>query len=174
MNRIVIALLFFCLGAGVATAQDSREQERRERLEKRAKNLAKDLKLEDGTSVWFQNLYVEYQTQLSDVRRAAARKMPRPEKNDETGDEDGTSMREKEMKKLTGEQAEQALLASFERQEKELALKKDYYKRFSEKLTPKQLVRIFIPRPHGGQTRQGGRGGFPGGPGPHFGPGPRF
>lgn len=174
MNRIAISLLL-CMSAGTALAQapGGAEQDRKERNERRAKDLSKGLKLDDETTAWFQNLYVEYQTQLSEVRRAAAQKMPRPEKRNEVdADEDATQMREKEMKKLTDEQAEQAILAAFELQEKELAVKKDYYKRFGEKLTPKQMVRIFIERPRGGQTRQGGRAGFPGGPG--FGPGPRF
>lgn len=177
MKKITTTLLLLTLALTTASAQrgNDRENERKERIERRAKNMAENLKLDDATATWFQNLYVEYQNQLSDVRRAAMQKMPRPgKKAAEADEEDGTQMKEKEMKKLTDAEAEQAILAGFERQEKELAVKREYYKRFSEKLTPRQLVRIFVERPRAGQVRQGGRGGFPGGPGGgpgHFGPG---
>ena len=154
------------------------EKMHKERVEKRAKDQAKELKLDKETSLWFTNLYIEYQEQLRAVRKEAMKDMPKPskpEKNDDDDDDSPENVKEKEMKKFTDEQAEKFILGGFDVAEKEVAVKRDYYNRFREKLTPKQLLRIFSQRRgglRGGNGRQGrrpmgGQGGFPpmGGPG---------
>lgn len=154
------------------------EQIRKERMEKRAKEQAKELKLDKETSVWFTNLFIEYQEQLMAVRKEAMKDMPKPSKPEKDGEEASPEdVKEKEMKKFTDEQADKFILGSFDVAEKEVAVKRDYYNRFREKLSPKQLMRVFSPRRggmrggQGGDQRggrpMGGQGGFPpmGGPG---------
>lgn len=180
MTLMVLALTSFCFaqaqapegGQGRETHAE-REKQQKERIERRAQQQAKELKLDDATTTWFTNLYVEYQTELQQVRREAMKDMPRPEKAKKNQSDDDTAtgaenMKDKEIKKLTDEQADKMIKGSFDRTEKELKVKRDYYKRFCEKLSPKQLVRIFAS-PEGGARRTNQRsnqqqGGFPGGP----------
>lgn len=178
MKKTMTLLVLALLGTGMTQAQRAddgdRAQQRKERIERQAQQQAKDLKLDEATTTWFTNLYVEYQTELQQVREAAMKDMPKPEKAKKGGDADDESanpenLKEKELKKLTDEQAEKIIQANFDRTEKELKVKRDYYARFREKLTPKQLVRIFAQPGRGGQRggQRGGMprgGGFPGGP----------
>ena len=148
MKQKVLSL-FLCalLGMGVALAQgrDNDPQRRQRQMEREAVDIAKELELDDPTTLWFSNLYVEYRTELNRIREEARRDMPRPERRrggSET-DEPG-QMSEKDMKKLSDEDAEKLILGSFDRTEKELKLKRDYYPRFREKLLPSQMVKIFV------------------------------
>lgn len=175
-RKVFSILLCTLLGAGFAFAQERdddpqrRAQKRQRQMEHEALDLAKDFKLDDPTTLWFSNLYVEYRTELDRIREEARRDMPRPERrrrdNSET-DEPG-QMSEKDMKKLSDEDAEKLILGSFDRAEKELKVKRDYYPRFREKLQPSQMVRIFVrPQRERGngwnRDRQGGGWGRPGG-----------
>lgn len=181
MKRQALCFAVAALAMAVTTTAqrpENFEQMRKERMEKRAKEQAKDLKLDKETSVWFTNLFIEYQEQLDAVRKEAMKDMPKPSKPEKDGEEaNPEDMKEKEMKKLTDEQAEKFILGGFDVAEKEVAVKRDYYNRFREKLSPKQLLRIFSPRRGGMRGGQGGgqRGGRPmGGPGgfpPMGGPG---
>jgi len=170
----LLALALMCTGTATAQNRGDREQNRAERIQRMAQRQAEDLKLDDATTTWFVNLYTEYEEQLSAVRKEAMKDMPKPEKKKESAEEEDFQMKEKEMKKLTDEQADKMIQANFDRTEKELQVKRIYYSKFQEKLTPKQLVRIF-GQPGGGRggNRGGGqRGGFGG---PMGGPmGPRF
>ena len=181
MKKQVLCLAVAALATAVTTmAQrpEDFEQKRKERIEKRAKDQAKELKLDKETSIWFTNLYIEYQEQLGAVRKEAMKDMPKPAKPETESEEaNPEDMKQKEMKKLTDEQAEKFILGGFDVTEKEVQVKREYYARFREKLTPKQLIRIFSA-PRGGARGQwggrqqggrpmGGPGGFPpmGGPG---------
>ena len=172
MKRQALCFAVAALAMAVtATAQrpEDFEQIRKERMEKRAKEQAKELKLNKENSVWFTNLFIEYQEQLDAVRKEAMKDMPKPAKPDKDGEEASPEdMKEKEMKKLTDEQAEKFILGGFDVAEKEVAVKRDYYNRFREKLSPKQLLRIFSTR-RGGM--RGGQGGGQGGGRPMGGPG---
>lgn len=108
----------------------------------------------------FVSLYKEYQDTLRAVRRDAFQ--PKRDKDE----------------KLSEEEAEQRILASFEREAKVNALKQEYYKKFRAHFKASQLVRVFVHEfpapqrrmPSGGPgfggPMQGGpgvRGGFGGG-----------
>lgn len=171
-QKVFSLLLCALLGTGFAIAQGRNDdpQRRQRQMEREAVDIAKELELDDPTTLWFSNLYVEYRTELNRIREEARRDMPRPERRrggSET-DEPG-QMSEKDMKKLSDEDAEKLILGSFDRIEKELKLKRDYYPRFREKLLPSQMVKIFVrpQRDRGNgwnRDRQGGwgrPGGFP-------------
>lgn len=183
MKKMMTLLVLAMAGFGMAQAQApegpqdggnnaDREKQQKERIERRAEQQAKELKLDDATTTWFKNLYVEYETELQQVRREAMKDMPKPEKAKKNDNSDETTsvenMKDKEIKKLTDEQAAKMIEGSFDRSEKELKVKRTYYKRFCEKLSPKQLVRIFaMPQGNrrGGNNNRGNQqGGFPGGP----------
>ncbi|MBR1593869.1 MAG: hypothetical protein IJ659_03765 [Alloprevotella sp.] len=162
MKRKLTAMLAFALlASGFAMAQGRggdparRAENRKQALERQALEQAKELKLDDPTTLWFCNLYIEYQTEMGRIREEARQQMPHPGKRDEASqDEEPGQMREKEMKKLSDEEAEKLIVGSMDLSEKELKLKREYYPRFREKLAPSQLVRIFV-RP---QRNGGGRG----------------
>lgn len=175
MKKIILVMLAaLVMGSGMsAQAQDDKKEkkqkkDRTEMLQKRASRLASELKLDDETTAWFTPLYVEYQDTLQAINRP---KMPK---------KDG----EKKSKKteLSDLEAYQLVEDVFAKSEKRVALQREYYKKFKEKLTAKQLVTIFVhengrpqgQRPQGQHPQmQGGgmQGGFPGGPDGGFGGG---
>ena len=166
------------LTAGVVSAQAQRPaynaEQHKQRLEKRAFDQAKQMDLDDATTLWFSNLYVEYQTELRRIRQEARQAMPTPPKGnkDNADSTDDLDLKDKEMKKLSDEEAEKIIETRFKMEAQELATKQEYYKRFREKLSPKQLVRIFSPAPKGRQDWRAQRGQGGGGPmGPGFRPG---
>ena len=116
MRRKVFSLLLCALlGTGFAIAQGRNDdpQRRQRQMEREAVDIAKELELDDPTTLWFSNLYVEYRTELNRIREEARRDMPRPERRrggSET-DEPG-QMSEKDMKKLSDEDAEKLILGS--------------------------------------------------------------
>lgn len=80
-------------------------------------------------------------------------------------------------KKMTDAKADSLMTASFETQEKELQLRKEYYSKFKAQIGAANAYKVISPRPQmmfGPQGRPGnGRGGFGGGrdgrPGGNFG-----
>ena len=98
---------------------------------------AKDLKLDDATVTWFAPLYKEYMTALFVVNQKY-----RTEKKD-----------------LNDAEILESIVNSFSRAEEEVAVKRTYFLKFQEKLTPQQLKDVFMPRMN--RSGQGGqRGGF--------------
>ena len=170
-QKVFSLLLCAMLGTGFAIAQGRNDdpQRRQRQMEHEALDIAKDLKLDDPTTLWFSNLYVEYRTELDRIREEARRDMPRPERRrDNSQTDEPGQMSEKDMKKLSDEDAEKLIQGTFDRTEKELKLKRDYYPRFREKLQPSQLVQIFVrpQRDRGNgwnRDRQGQGWGRPGG-----------
>lgn len=163
MRKQWLCLLFVALvGAGqTVQAQDSdkRDERRQEMVEKRAKQLARQFKLDDAATEWFVPLYVEY----SDTLRAVRARLPRS----------------RELDKLSDADAATAAESLFTAEERAAALKRSYYVRFKEKLTPQQALRLFVPQAPARRSNanrgafggpQGGPGGFPGG-GPGMGGG---
>ncbi len=146
-------LLFLVVTAsGTAYAQSSKERKNaRQRTEKMAERLAKELKLDDETTEWFKPIYLEMQDTLRAVRRQSR-----------------MSSRNQKPEELTEEQASKLIEATFAATEQEVALKRTYCKKLGERLKAGQLLRLFAapaPRFNNNHRMPQGRGGFPGGPG---------
>lgn len=170
-KNLLFLFIAFCCAAFSASAQrrhsapegGDRTMQRREMVKRQAASLSQRLELDNTTAAWFEPLYIEYSDSLAAIRTTAF-----PE-------------RDKKIDSLSDLDAEQMILEKFRAEEQTVAVKRAFYLRFKERLTPQQLIRIFAQQPGqrpGGQ--QGGqRGGFggpgfggPGGPGgPEGGPG---
>ena len=160
---LICAVLLMCFGLNAAAQRGQRGQEdQKERLEKRAKQLAKQLKLDDATTAWFTPIYIEMQDSLTTVRLQVRRATRQDEGN-------------KKLEDLNEEESAERLAAQFALTERELAIKRGYALRMSERLTANQVLRVFTMPQR--QAPQGARsGGFPGGgfPGGGFPPGGGF
>lgn len=172
---LLFSALLLC-GALNANAQSrrhggeggDREAQRKEMVKRHADTLVERMSLDDVTAKWFVPLYVEYSEALAAIRHEA---MP---------------SKDKAIDSLSDEDAEQLIVGQFEAEEKTVAVKRDYYERFKQRLTMQQLVKVFAGQTgqRGGQRGQRGGEGFdggrdfgPGGPGfggSGFGPGPGF
>ena len=130
-----------------------------------ASRLANQMKLDKETEQKFTVLYLDYQN----ARHNAV--------NPKGGDQEGVEQRIN-FERLTDEEATDLIQKNFDRQEKQLAIDKEYLPKFLEILTPAQAAQIYLNRAGGrmmGQQRNGGqrgngpRGGGFGGPGGGFG-----
>ncbi len=134
-----------------------------QREEKMAARLAEEMKLDAETTAWFKPLYLEMQDTLRALRRPEAPADKSAQKSDAK-------------KQLTEKEAAALIEKNFAKTEQEVAIKRYYYAVFMEKMTPTQLVRIFVQQPGGrNQNRQNDNqqespdgfgppgGGFPGG-----------
>lgn len=137
---------------------DKQDDRRAEMQKKMATRTAEEMKLDEATTAWFVPLYVEYQDTLQSVKRGE-----RPEPKKDKAD------KKAEPKEMTDAEAEALIEKSFVQAEKEVALKRAYYAKFKEKLTAKQLVRIF-GRQGGPQGMRGGQRGGQRGAGQQGGP----
>ncbi len=144
----ICMMLLLCFGMDAAAQRDQRDQgDQKERLEKRAKQLAKQLKLDDATTAWFTPIYVEMQDSLQTVRMAVRRATRQTDDN-------------RKIEDLNEEESAERLAAQFALTERELAIKRDYAVRMSERLTANQVLRVFTMPQR--QAPQGARqGGFP-------------
>ena len=155
MKKVIfsMALLLLAASGQAAMAQrNDRGARAEQRVERQAESLAKSMDLDDEQKATFVSLYKEYQDTLRAVRRDAFQ--PKRDKDE----------------KLSEEEAEQRILASFEREAKVNALKQEYYKKFRAHFKASQLVRVFVhefPAPQRRMPSGGpGFGGqMPGGPG---------
>ncbi len=163
MKKVIfsMALLLLAASGQAAMAQrNDRGARAEQRVERQAESLAKSMDLDGEQKATFVSLYKEYQDTLRAVRRDAFQ--PKRDKDE----------------KLSEEEAEQRILASFEREAKVNALKQEYYKKFRAHFKASQLVRVFVHEfpapqrrmPSGGpgfggpmQGGPGARGGFGGG-----------
>lgn len=163
MKKVIfsMALLLLAASGQAAMAQrNDRGARAEQRVERQAESLAKSMDLDGEQKTTFVSLYKEYQDTLRAVRRDAFQ--PKRDKDE----------------KLSEEEAEQRILASFEREAKVNALKQEYYKKFRAHFKASQLLRVFVHEfpapqrrmPSGGpgfggpmQGGPGARGGFGGG-----------
>ena len=168
MKRFIFLLLAaaaFTLGVSAQPAEGKRKgdgpRDRKEASLKRAERMASRLKLEGETKQWFVPLYAEYQDTLAAVARSA-----RPARAEGEG---------KRRAELTDMEAIETPARMFSAEEQTLALRREYFTRMKDRLTPQQLVVVFERggfdgqprpqqrpdgrRPDGGQFRQGGFGG---------------
>lgn len=168
MKRTMIALLVaLTLGSGMSvSARDKKTNnaaptDRKEMSTRMATRKATELKLDDNTQAWFIPLYAEYQDTLRSVKHLG---MPAKQGKDEKADS-----KTKDSNKLTDAEALQRIETIFDNEEKEIALKRAYFARFKEKLTPQQLLSIFgqqaRPAMPQGFRRQGSNRQMPGMPG---------
>ena len=137
--------MVFTLVTVTASAQrNDRRTASKARTEKMAEQLAKDMELDEETAAWFKPIYVEMQDTLRTIRRTSLTDMRR-----------GKKAREK----MTDEKAEQIIMA----------LRRAYYTRMRERLSPSQLIKIFATpsMPERQRMPQNNGHGFPGG-GPDF------
>lgn len=165
--------IFLMLVALVATvslfAQDNNERRRERRNDmdiaeiynRQASRLVKSMKLSDDKKDLFTALYLDYQNTRHNVV------------NPKGGDKEGEEMRV-DFENLSDERATELIENNFVRQEKQLAVDKEYLPKFLEILTPAQAAQVFLRqggrpggngggRPGGNGGGRGGRGGFGGG-----------
>lgn len=163
MKKVIFSMALLLLAASGQAAMAQRNDRgawAEQRVERQAESLAKSMDLDGEQKATFVSLYKEYQDTLRAVRRDAFQ--PKRDKDE----------------KLSEEEAEQRILASFEREAKVNALKQEYYKKFRAHFKASQLVRVFVHEfpapqrrmPSGGpgfggpmQGGPGARGGFGGG-----------
>lgn len=168
MKRFIFLLLAaaaFALGVSAQPAEGKRKgdgpRDRKEASLKQAERMAGRLKLEGETKQWFVPLYAEYRDTLAAVARTA-----RPARAEGEGGRHA---------ELTDMEAIETLARMFGAEEQTLALRREYFTRMKDRLTPQQLVVVFERggydgksraqrrpegrRPNGGQFRQGGFGG---------------
>ena len=153
-KTIVIALA--ALFTLTASAQNNQRRTRQggqidvtEIFTRQADAMASSMKLEGDNKGKFTKLYVEY----LQARRALSEPQEAAVNYNKIDDAEATALIEKH----------------FDRQEKQLALDKEYLSKFQDFLTPAQTVRVFTQRnnrmPNFGGNRPMGRGGQAGGRG---------
>lgn len=167
---LALALLAAVFTTGAAAPRDRKDGDGKKMLEKQATRLAEDMKLDEATTAWFKPIYVAMQDSLRSVRRSV-----------QTARKDGDTEKAATVStnKLTELQAAALIEDRFAATEKEVAIKRAFYKQLRERLTSVQLVRLFAAQPPQGDRRNGNgpgnqqrtAGGFPGmgGPGGGFG-----
>ena len=173
MKRQFFAFLLVTLCTTVSAVAQNDNDRRRERrndmdlaeiYNRQAARLVRQMKLKDDKKDLFTVLYLDYQN----ARHNAV--------NPTGGDQEGNEMRV-DLDNISDDDALELIQKNFDRQEKQLAVDKEYLPKFLEILTPAQATRVFINRPgrpegaqgaRGQGGRGGGRGGF-GGPGGGFG-----
>lgn len=168
----VLALSAFSLNGALAqeNAKDGqdREEMRKKIVSKQAEKFVEEMKLDDSKAADFKKLFEEYKNKEIELAFAGKK---------ENGGSDKAGKREKGKRaSMTDAKADSLVNASFEKQEKELQLRKEYYAKFKAQVGAANAYKVVMPRPQmmpGMNNRAGGRGGFGGGsegrPGGNFG-----
>lgn len=159
-NRLFLALAFVAvLGGSSAFAQNTDgennkpadKQRKRptpeQMMEFQTKRMEQSLMLDDKTAAKFTPLYKEYLEAMKESRA-----LPKNAKD----------AKEAHKKERTDEDIMKALEDRMDRQQKMLDTKKKYFNEFKKILTPRQLEKVFAPRPDGfrkapGKPRAGKR-----------------
>lgn len=159
-----MALALACMAQGAWAQEDNDQRRERENniditeiYNRQATQLAKQMKLDKKEKELFTILYLDYQN----ARHNAA--------NPTGGDTEGAEQ-QADLKEISDEEAMVMIEANFDRQEKQLAVDREYLPKFLEIITPAQAARMFLQqgmRPQSGNQRGqgGGPGGDMGGPG---------
>ncbi len=158
-NFFILASALMLVSLSVSAQGDRRERQNNmditEIYNRQANRLVRNMKLDDSKKDAFTALYLDYQN--------ARHNAVNPKGRDQEGREQRTNFQE-----LSEEQALELIQKNFERQEKQLAIDKEYLPKFQSILTNAQCAQVFINqggRPAGGGQQRGGRGGFGGGRG---------
>ena len=166
LKSIIVMLALLLVGATSINAQEQEQGQRRQRQRmdptemytRAGERLAKQMKLDDEKKQTFLVLYLDYMA-------------TRQNAGDPKGEELNGQDEKIDMKKLTDAQATELIQKQFTKQEKQLAVDKEYYAKFLEILTPAQTAQIYLQQggQRGGFRQNGGegggqRGGMGGGP----------
>ena len=167
MKKLIFAMLALSafspkgvLAQEKAKDGQNREEMRKAMVAKQAERLVGEMKLDDSKAADFMKLFEEYKNKEQALRFAGKKE------KDGAGK---TGRREKGKRAaMTDAKADSLVNASFEKQEKELQLRKEYYAKFKAQVGAANAYKVVMPRPQvmpGMNNRAGGRGGFGGGPG---------
>ena len=107
--------------------------DRTEAINKQATSMAKDLKLKKENKDMFIALFLEWQ--------GARFNAINPEGGDQEAEEATATVDYKEM---TDDQAKELVAKNFERQEKQMAVDKEFYNKFMDILTPVQAAQVML------------------------------
>ena len=134
----MLAILTMFVGVGFAQKDKNVNfaERQKEMTAKRAAQLIKNMKLTDEDEDWFTQLYTEYQDSLFALRMSLR---PHSQPEEVNG--------MKEMKQFTDEEATKMLENQFQMEEKQVSVKRAYYAKFKERLTPKQMMLVFMGPP---------------------------
>ena len=184
-TRLILALAAFILAGWLninAQAPQQGRPDAQQIVQMAADRMAKELALDDRTTVAFTEIYKAYLTEkfaiMSELRglRDSAPRQPEAER----GERKGRKGHQGEPDKVHNEEsAAEQIVKGFERrqkmieiEQKQLALDIVYCDKFNKILNPKQILKIYERHSRFGQGfggQQGGRpqfqGGRPGGPG---------
>lgn len=173
--KIATVLLVTLMTATTLSAQNNgNRRERQNKMDmteiynRQASRLAKQMKLNDEKEGVFTVLYLDYRN----ARHNAV--------NPQGGDQENAEQRA-DFTKMSDEEATALIQKYMDRQERQLAVDKEYLPKFLEILTPAQTAQVYMSGGAGmrpgmmGGPMGGGRGGFGGGrPGGFGGPGGGF
>ena len=124
MKKLMVAVMFVLATGTAVSAQDFKPgMQKQITSEQRAKMMASRLMLDDKTSAEFVPLYEEYVNKLSECR---------PERR-QRGEGQG----------LSDKEIDEQLKARFDRQEKRLYIQREYYDKFKEVLTIRQVKQLY-------------------------------
>lgn len=152
MRKTVIAAVLALVGSTAVCAQKRMSEEERaktmaERIEKSADRLAKDFNLKDDAKKTFVDIYSEYQKEMFAT-------------NQPQGQRQQANLNE-EKKELSKEEATAKIKENFDRQEQQIATmqkrldtQKKFAEKFSEVLTPQQILKVLTPQRGQGQRGQ--------------------
>ncbi|MGM9698071.1 MAG: hypothetical protein ACI3Y0_05460 [Prevotella sp.] len=118
---VALAATLFC-GTVSAQSKTDKRISREQLAEKQAKHIAQQLAFDDKTTQLFVAAYCDCQKEFWALGPRA--------KSERRGE-------------MSDKESEQALKNHFEQSEKILAIRKKYYKRYSEFLTQKQIMRVY-------------------------------
>lgn len=170
MKKTLFLMLIFAFAVSVSAQNEGRRERQNnmslaEMYNRQASRLAKQLKLEDEAEQKFMALYLDYQNARHNVA------------NPSGGDQEGVEQRT-DFRNLSDEAATELIQNNFDRQEKQLAVDREYLPKFLEILTPVQAAQVYLQRGGGnrpgGQQQGGPRGGVGRGNGPRGGFGGGF
>ncbi len=155
MRKTVIAAVLALVGSTAVCAQERTNAERSEertkaiaeRIEKSAERLAKDFNLKDDAKKTFVSIYSDYQKEMFAT-------------NQPQGQRQQANLNE-EKKELSEEEATAKIKENFNRQEQQIATmqkrldtQKKFAEKFSEVLTPQQILKVLTPQRGQGQRGQ--------------------
>ncbi|MBR3532090.1 MAG: hypothetical protein IKN83_12095 [Bacteroidaceae bacterium] len=157
---LILASALMLVSLSISAQGDRRERQNNmditEIYNRQATRLVRNMKLDDSKKDAFTALYLDYQN--------ARHNAVNPKGGDQEGREQRTNLQD-----LSEDEALELIQKNFERQEKQLAVDKEYLPKFQSILTNAQCAQVFINqvgRPAGGNQMRGNRpGGFGGGRG---------
>lgn len=136
VHRFFISLLVLVISINTTTAQPSHSQPRadmnmEEFADFQLDIIIKQLRLDETNIESFTKLYIEYNEKMNSFQQHPRRRVNNAPQNNQ------------ERVRPTAEEVEAEILNSFEMIEKSTALKREYYYKFKEILSPQQILRMY-------------------------------